>query len=429
MMNEIVVLSLAGALLLTASTPEKGQLRAGAARVDITPAADAVLPLDGYGKSEQGSTGIHDHLYVRAIVVDDGTSQGAVVSCDLLFVEGEFWDKMVARLTKETGLSRESILMVATHTHGAPVVVGPIREEFKKRWTEWRAQLEDRVVEAVRQAKANLQPTRAGFGTGKAYVNTNRRARLASGGWGLGVNPEGPSDKTVRVVRFESLSGEPIAFLINYGVHGTCLGPENREITGDLPGLTERLVEQHFANKVVAAWSSAASGDQNPIYGPGKDYGPGGAFGRLSALGQILSEEVVRVAGTIQTSPNAKVRGAQKTVTCAGQRLAPGSDADGNKVSFLDAPPVNIRVSLLMVNNIALTGVSAEVLTLIGERLKRESPFSHTLLLTHCNGSVGYIPDDAAYAQASYEVATSPVKPGCAESAIVNAALQLMDEY
>jgi hypothetical protein len=243
------------------------------------------------------------------------------------------------------------------------------------------------------------------------------------------VNPEGPSDKTVSVVRFESLAGEPIAFLINYAVHGTCLGPENHEITGDLPGATERLVEQHFGDKVVAAWSSAASGDQNPIYGPGIDYSPGGAFGRLLALGQILSEEVIRIAGKIQTSPNAKIRAAQKTVTCAGQRLAPGSDADDNRVSFLDADAVNIRVSLLMVDNTALVGVSGEVLTLIGERLKRESPFSHTLMLTHCNGSVGYIPDDAAYAQASYEVATSPVKSGCAESAIVNAALLLMDEY
>jgi hypothetical protein len=188
-------------------------------------------------------------------------------------------------------------------------------------------------------------------------------------------------------------------------------------------------MEQHYGGQVVAAWSSAASGDQNPIYGPGIDYAPGGAFGRLAALGQILGEEVVRVADKIQASPNARIHGAQKVVTCPGQKLAPGSDPDANKASFLDSDPVNIRVSLVMVNNLALVGVSGEVLTLIGERLKHESPFSHTLMLTHANGSVGYLPDDSAYAQVSYEVASSRAKRGCAESAIVNAALELMDTY
>ena len=82
-----------------------------------------------------------------------------------------------------------------------------------------------------------------------------------------------------------------------------------------------------------------------------------------------------------------------------------------------------------MVNHVALVGVSGEVLTMIGERLKRESPFTETLMVTHTNGSVGYIPDDAAYEQVSYEVATSPVKRGCAEGAIVGAALEMMDNY
>jgi hypothetical protein len=112
-------------------------------------------------------------------------------------------------------------------------------------------------------------------------------------------------------------------------------------------------------------------------------------------------------------------------VTCPGRRLAPGPRT-GKEFKFEDADPVNIRLGLLMINEIALGGVSGEVLTGIGRRLSRESPFSQTIMVTHANGSSGYIPDDAAFDQISYEITTSRLKPGCAESAIVNGFLDLM---
>ena len=82
-----------------------------------------------------------------------------------------------------------------------------------------------------------------------------------------------------------------------------------------------------------------------------------------------------------------------------------------------------------MVGNIALAGVSGEVFTLISQRLQKESPFSHTVMVTHANGSSGYIPNDAAFDQISYEITASRLKPGCAEDAIVNGFLDLMRRY
>jgi hypothetical protein len=87
---------------------------------------------------------------------------------------------------------------------------------------------------------------------------------------------------------------------------------------------------------------------------------------------------------------------------------------------------VNIRLSLLMLDRIALAGVSGEVFTPIHQRLQAESPFNHTVMVTHANGSSGYIPNDAAFDQMTYEITTSHLKPGCAESAIVNGFLDLM---
>lgn len=100
-----------------------------------------------------------------------------------------------------------------------------------------------------------------------------------------------------------------------------------------------------------------------------------------------------------------------------------------NKYEFLDADPVEIRLSLLMIGQTASAGVSGEVLTLIGQWLKKESPFPNTMMLTHCNGSSGYIPDDAAYEHVTYEIVSSHLKRGCAENAIVSGFLELMNQF
>jgi neutral ceramidase len=82
-----------------------------------------------------------------------------------------------------------------------------------------------------------------------------------------------------------------------------------------------------------------------------------------------------------------------------------------------------------MVDRIAFTAVSAEVVTKIYQRLRKESPFSNTIMVTLSNGRIGYIPDDAAYDNPTFEVNGSPLKKGCGESTIVNGLLELMQKY
>jgi len=74
-MSKVRVLFLCGLCVIAARPLTAGPLRAGAARVDITPAADAALPMAGFASRSQGFKGIHDHVYVRAIVIDDGATQ------------------------------------------------------------------------------------------------------------------------------------------------------------------------------------------------------------------------------------------------------------------------------------------------------------------------------------------------------------------
>jgi neutral ceramidase len=442
---------LLGAFALAALGAEKGPLRAGAAKVDITPPAGAALPMSGYGSRQQGFEKIHDHIYVRAIVLDNGISRAAIVSWELIGVPDTSWARVSQRLAGEAGIPAENLLLAAVHNHGAPSLRNAYGEASPQA-SAYTEKVESAAVEAVRQAQAKLQPARVGIGTGRAYLNINRRERMPnSGWWWLGKNPEGPSDRTVSVIRFETLSGKPLAFLINYAVHAVIMGPQNLQITGDLPGATSRFIEQHYRGStskevarprsdagyylqprpeeavgddgVVALWTSGAAGDQNPVA-----LARGSDFTLVEALGQMLGEEAIRVAGSIKTVPEARIRSAQRVITCPGQRVEPGP-RPRREYKFEEAEPVSLRLGLLMINEVALAGVSGEVLTMIHERLKQESPFKNTIMVTHANGLSGYIPDDAAYDQVSYEITTSRLKRGCAENAIVSGVLEMMGQY
>jgi len=427
-------------VLCVATAAHAGPLRAGAARVDITPAADAALPMAGFASRTQGFKGIHDRVYVRAIVLDDGATQAALVAWESLFVPDAVWDETSKRIAAETGITPEHLLLSAVHDHGAPSLVTTAQATPAQR--DYIATIENAAVDAVRRAKAQLQPARIGLGTARAYVNVNRDESSPERGLWLGFNEQGPSDKTVTVLRIDDLTGKPIAFWINYAVHAVVMGSENYQITGDIAGATSRFVEQHYLGNdkprsdagmrvrlrpeertsgdgMVAAWTSGAAGDQNPA-----SMASGEDFTLVDSLGKVLGEAVLRAASGVQATTSITIRGAQKVATCPGRRVEPGPTPRA-EYKFNDTDPVNIRLSLVTVNDIALAGVSGEVFTAIALRLQREMPIAHTVMVTHTNGSSGYIPNDAAFEPVGYEVTASRLKPGCAEGAIVNGFLEL----
>ena len=75
--------------------------------------------------------------------------------------------------------------------------------------------------------------------------------------WWEGPNYDGPSDKTVAVIKFESLNGTPIAVYYNYAMHGVAAGQLDL-VSGDAPGTTSKYIEDSFDDKIVALWSSGA---------------------------------------------------------------------------------------------------------------------------------------------------------------------------
>ncbi len=101
---------------------------------------------------------------------------------------------------------------------------------------------------------------------------------------------------------------------------------------------------------------------------------------------------------------------------------------------YKDAAPVDIRLGLLRVGDAMIGAVNAEVFSPIAQRLKHESPFKATMMTTLTNGS-STIPGSASrmteghtHGKFTFEVLSSRLKPGCAETAIVKGLLGLIDE-
>jgi neutral ceramidase len=145
-------------------------------------------------------------------------------------------------------------------------------------------------------------------------------------------------------------------------------------------------------------------------------------------MGQFLGEEVMRVMRDMERmSGSGQISGGQKMVSFPGRDRTNQGRA-GFEGTYKDGDPVELRLGLLLIDDIAFGTVNAEVFSLIAQRLKKESPFARTMMVTLTNGMAnsGYIPNDAAFGYLTFEVLSSRCKPGYAENAIVNGILDLM---
>ncbi|MGD0578916.1 MAG: neutral/alkaline non-lysosomal ceramidase N-terminal domain-containing protein [Bryobacteraceae bacterium] len=457
------------AVLLAASAPAKAQsLRVGAARVDITPAANPANPPSGKYT--------HERLYLRAIVLDNGATRAALIGADQSMLFENVWSAASKQIAAELNCPVENIILSVTHTHSA---WGPGDQPFRRFGQAGGPggpppapdpnapppPIVGQILDAVKQAKANLQPARVGFGTGFSYLNVSRdNIDTETHLWTQAPNLNGASDKTVAVLKFESLSGEMIATYFTYAMH-----PVNGFLTdivsADFCGAASRHIEQAYGDKTVAVFAQNASGDQNPLYlrastnvmaarsglpvtgnvmtrekieaplrdGKVKPVKPDpqvvDALEKvMESKGVLLGEEAIRaMSNTTRLDPAPAISGAQTTITCPGRRRLDNA-REGTPGKYEDGEPVQIRLGVIRIGNIAIASANAEIYSAIGLKFKAASPLANTMFVTIANGRAnsGYVPNDAAFGAYTFQVLGSRLKPGCAEDAIVNGLVGLI---
>ena len=441
---------------------EAGNLRAGAAKVDITPKDLSKL----WMVWAQPFDGVHDPIYARALVIENGITSAAIVSTDLV----EFGDTTLLRqrIERELAIPADHVMISASHDHnaprGGPITPGSSSAEGRPYSPPAYIKfVDDSIVDAIKQAKASLEPARVGVGSGRADVNVQRNAYNGHG-WG-GADPDGVSDKTVWVVKFESTAGNPIALLLNYAVHSTVGGPQNSMITGDLAGAAERFVEKHYHDKAVALWTMGPAGDQNPKYDSLNDPGSMSkntaknsddfAYQAMDAMGFIVGSEAILTANRMKNmTDRASIEAKESVFSCDTvpehkPKVNPPANPGGTKTANPSAAPpagnpgmmfqkntdfhdviaypssMKIHLNLIEINQIAITGVSGEVFTRIYWHLRKESPLSDTIMVTMSNDRIGYIGDDASY---DGPFQNPSVVRGCAEDGIVNGLVKMIGE-
>ena len=438
-----LILSVLALMLAGVCFAQRGQLYAGASRVDITP-DEASLP--------KTSQGILDHCFVRAIVFTNGITKAAFVSVDAAMGNMRLVEAVNARAAAELGIPEGNIMYNWSHTHSGSAVFGE--------------ELNNRFFQALKEANERLVPAKVGYGDGVCYLNVKRDLfDPERGTWWEGPDYDGKSDKTVAVIYFEGIDGKPIAAYFNYAMHAVITGNTDK-VSADFPGEAERYIESRYGDDFVASFAAGAAGDQNPIYfqqtfdlcdiriadyaARGEDISnrmpPGGQgldrtkpevqrlLGEqermIRSYGQILGEEVKYVIMMMRRfETNVTISCLHRTVSCPGRRQTNGGGRAGYAGEYEDAPDAVIDMHLTMIDDIPVVGTSGEPYNPIAVELKEKSPYKRTMLTMLCQGTfTGYIPDDESYGAQSFEVLGSRFKQGYAQAAIVNSALDMIHE-
>ena len=97
--------------------------------------------------------------------------------------------------------------------------------------------IEQKLMDAIGKARKNLTQAKLGVGWGFSQANINRRAVDVDGKASLGLNPDGPVDRRIGLIRIDKADGSPLVLLANYAIHGTVLGGASTQISGDAPGV------------------------------------------------------------------------------------------------------------------------------------------------------------------------------------------------
>jgi len=413
----------AAAMLIRAragSTP----LKAGAGSSPIVfPAAmfDPALPnLEGFNGV------IHDNPYARVLVLE-GDIKVAICSLELVNIPSYAIDFCKEIVSTETGVPEENVWIHATHAITTPHVPGnadhaPTFEEIQA--THYYEAVESAITEAAQQAADSFQYALAGWGTGTCDVNMNRDVLFPDGKWYIGLGSTKPSNKTMTVLRLDSLFGDPIGFFISYGIKPTCIdnsemAAKTRQISSDVPGLACRLMEEEFG--APALFGMPAAGDQVPkkwcwyqAWDPTANDGAGGAvwvdegvakgLTWVQELGTIMGDDAIGIAENIScTATSRKLAITQGFFTT--QNKKDGTDAD-------------IPVGVIRFGDSAFVGFKPELNCVTEQELWAASPYSHTILLSFLNGDQKYMPDADSYTwglTGSAEAQKSPYVAGSAE--------------
>jgi hypothetical protein len=280
--------------LLIGASPVICDWKAGAARVNITP--QEPIWLAGYGARTKPSEGVLHEIYVKALALQhDDSAPAVLVTSDLLGFTREMADTVAEAAAKKYGLSRDRLVLNASHTHSAPVTGQLLRPAYPlddahavviRRYTE---ALLDRVVGVIGAALRDVAPAQLAFEQGLAGFAVNRR-RVS-----LRHLP-GPVDHDVPVLSVRAPDHRLLAVVFGYACHATVLS--DYLVNGDWPGFAQETIEKQHPG-VMALFVAGCGADANPL--PRRSVELARTYGKVLALAvdEVLNRKMRPVSGPL----------------------------------------------------------------------------------------------------------------------------------
>lgn len=241
--------------------------------------------MSGYIGRPGASTGVHDDLFARAVVLQQGPLEIALVAVDLIGLDADMARHIRQAVEKDSGIPATHVMVACSHTHS-----GPSTRPFSKLGEVSQAWLDffvEAVVGCVRWARQRLEPARIGVGRGHCRIGLNRRGRIPPGSVSPEPDPKGVVDDELVVVRIDAVNGRTLAVVLNYGCHPVVLTRENLLISADYPGAAARLLEKSLAPGAVCLFTNGGGGNVNPV--------ERGGFDIVERLGRIVGAEALKV--------------------------------------------------------------------------------------------------------------------------------------
>ena len=400
-------------------------IHAGIAETNITPPVGVWMC--GYAFRPSGCTGIHDDLWARAIVFDDGRNRVALVSMELLGLDFDLVDRVRQGVFESTGIPPAALMLHATHTHGGPNVrkfntMGSRDESYVESLTE-------KLVDAVKEAASRLEPVSLGFGRTPAQIGINRREIGPDGTSKIGLNPNGPVAPYVDVISVHDDRGDPKAVLFSHACHPTTLGGDNLEITGDWPGFACESIRARAG--IVPIFLQGCAGNINPhprgSYENAKAHGETIADATLKALDSVeggAADGVGYLERTVELPliPPAPVEECDRNVAYWQAKVAEEEDAgDVGRILHAEgllefarfersiAAPANpvlrkpFTIQAFNLSGIHVLGMPGEMFVQYQLDFQQQCEYC-SLALGYTNGVHGYVPTAADYPFGGYEV-------------------------
>ncbi len=383
---------------------------------------------------------VHDPIHARAVAVrqeGDRADEETIllVSLELTSMPDKELADIRRRAAEETGIKEEKIWICVTHSFSSPHLLPEhlykSEEELALREEYFRA-LQKAVVEAAKDAVETLRPALLGINTGICNIVANRDIELEDGWW-VGTNGDGPTNRTVTVLRFNDPDGKPIALISHFALQSSVMDQSEltdggKPVTSDIAGHACLKIEKESENALVAMFLIGAAGDQAPIEKAVSETFVNGekirtdlheqGFEICERLSGELKERICKIAHeAVCDQENAQICTISETLKVPAKHmnrdlhsLRPTRNAiyepDGESETGIEG---------IRIGSIALLGVKPELTCCTAADIMEQSAFDTTLICTLVNGASKYMADAGAYDRSCYEAQNSPFGRGAAE--------------